>query len=74
MMESLALFREVVKNPVFEKTPIFLLLNKKDLFEQLIPKVPLTYCFPDYKGPPGEVMPAVDFIKAQYQKIMDEER
>eukprot|EP00618_Florenciella_parvula_P032277 CAMPEP_0119464418 /NCGR_PEP_ID=MMETSP1344-20130328/25_1 /TAXON_ID=236787 /ORGANISM="Florenciella parvula, Strain CCMP2471" /LENGTH=352 /DNA_ID=CAMNT_0007496627 /DNA_START=332 /DNA_END=1390 /DNA_ORIENTATION=+ len=73
MHESLALFREVVKNPIFKDTPIFLALNKKDLFEEMIVKTPLTVCFPEYEGEEGKAMPALDYIKAQYQKIMDEE-
>lgn len=36
MRESLELFTEVAGNPVFEKTPIFVFLNKKDLFEEMI--------------------------------------
>lgn len=36
MQESLALFTEVAGNPVFEKTPMFVFLNKKDLFEEMI--------------------------------------
>lgn len=35
MHEDLNLFEETVKNPLFEKTPIFLFLNKKDLFEAM---------------------------------------
>merc|ERR1712146_171508 len=33
MQESLNLFREVCSNPIFAKTPIYVYLNKKDLFE-----------------------------------------
>jgi len=72
MKESLALFAEVVKNPLFKNTPIFVFLNKKDLFEEMIPKYPLKNCFPEYEGPPGEVMPALDFIKSKYLQIMQE--
>eukprot|EP00606_Chrysophyceae_sp_TOSAG23-5_P000615 GSChrysophyteH2.ASY1.ANO1.406.1 assembled CDS len=41
MQESMRLFAEVVKNPAFKSTPIFIFLNKKDLFEELIVKHPL---------------------------------
>lgn len=44
-------------------TPIHVLLNKKDLFEEMIREVPLTACFPEYSGPPGEVTPAIRFIE-----------
>lgn len=36
MHESLNLFKEVAGNPIFEKTPMFVFLNKKDLFEDMI--------------------------------------
>ena len=72
MQESLNLFTEVVKNPLFKSTPIFVFLNKKDLFEEMIPKTPLKTCFPDYTGAPGEVRPALEFIEKRYKMIMQE--
>ena len=72
MHESLALFAEVAKNPIFKNTPIFVFLNKKDLFEEMIPKVPLTVCFPEYKGTPGDVREAISFIEGKYRAIMNE--
>ena len=72
MQESLNLFTEVVKNPLFRQTPIFVFLNKKDLFEEMIPKHPLKNCFPDYDGPSGEVQPALQFIEKKYRSIMEE--
>lgn len=51
MHEGLQLFEDVVGNPVFQDTPIFVFLNKKDLFEQMMKEdgVPLSRCFPDYR-------------------------
>jgi G-protein alpha subunit len=72
MQESLALFTEVVKNPLFRSTPIFVFLNKKDLFEEMIPKIPLKACFPDYTGPANEVRPALEYIEKRYKMIMQE--
>jgi hypothetical protein len=60
MQESLNLFAEVVKNPLFKSTPIFVFLNKKDLFEEMIPKFPLKNCFPDYDGPEGNLRCILD--------------
>ncbi|CAE7466559.1 gpaH [Symbiodinium microadriaticum] len=71
MQESLQLFEDIAKNPLFRDTPIFIFLNKKDLFENMIPKYPLSNCFPEYDGPPGKVRPAVEFIEKKYQDIMN---
>lgn len=50
MHEGLQLFEEVVQNPIFQHTPIFVFLNKKDLFEQMMEQgIPLSRCFPDYR-------------------------
>ena len=73
MHESLNLFREIVKNPIFKKIPIFVFLNKKDLFEEMIPKYPLSKCFPEFQGPPGDILSALEFIQQQYYTIMEEE-
>lgn len=72
MHESLQLFEDVAKNPIFKNTPIFVFLNKKDLFEEMIPKYPLTVCFPEYTGAPGDVREAISFIEEKYKKIMQE--
>lgn len=69
MREDLALFDEVTKNKIFAKTPIFVFLNKKDMFETMIRKTDLNVCFPEYTGG-CNVMPALDFIKAQFEAIM----
>jgi hypothetical protein len=54
---------------LFKDTPIFLFLNKKDLFEEMISEVSLRTCFPEYDGPDGEVAPAIDFIAEQFKSI-----
>lgn len=70
MHESITLFEDVVKNPIFKDTPMFLFLNKKDLFEVAIKKHPLTMCFPDYTGEDGEMAPALDFIKKKFEETL----
>lgn len=50
MQESLKLFDSICNNKWFTDTSIILFLNKKDLFEDKIPKSPLTICFPEYTG------------------------
>eukprot|EP01121_Diplochlamys_sp_Union-15-3_P000636 TRINITY_DN1053_c0_g2_i3.p1 TRINITY_DN1053_c0_g2~~TRINITY_DN1053_c0_g2_i3.p1 ORF type:complete len:293 (+),score=43.69 TRINITY_DN1053_c0_g2_i3:44-922(+) len=50
MHESLRLFKEICNSKWFVDTSMILFLNKKDLFEEKINKVPLTVCFKDYDG------------------------
>lgn len=71
MVESLALFADVVRTPAFRHTPIHVLLNKKDLFETMIKNKPLSKTFPDYTGPEGEMAPALEFIKDKYRKVVE---
>eukprot|EP01101_Sappina_pedata_P013359 TRINITY_DN9624_c0_g1_i1.p1 TRINITY_DN9624_c0_g1~~TRINITY_DN9624_c0_g1_i1.p1 ORF type:complete len:361 (-),score=96.74 TRINITY_DN9624_c0_g1_i1:7-1089(-) len=65
MHESLKLFEDIINNVWFMGTPIILFLNKKDLFEQKISKVPLTVCFPEYRGAES-AEPAMHYIREQY--------
>lgn len=51
MKESLLLFDEIVNSPWFRKTPVVLFLNKYDLFQEKIGRVPLKVCFANYTGP-----------------------
>lgn len=48
-------------------TPIHVLLNKTDLFEEMIREVPLSVCFPEYSGPPEQVLPAISFVEGNYR-------
>ncbi|EFA86001.1 G-protein subunit alpha 8 [Heterostelium album PN500] len=66
MQESLTLFGQICNNPIFADTPTFLMLNKKDLFEQMIQKTDLSKCFPEYRGGPDTKV-ALEFIKSQFQ-------
>lgn len=50
MIESMKLFDSICNSKWFVETSIILFLNKKDLFEEKIPRSPLTICFPEYTG------------------------
>jgi len=50
MHESLNLFKEICNLPCFQDSLMILFLNKKDLFEEKITRVPLSVCFPEYQG------------------------
>jgi len=53
MVETLVLFEEICNSPWFKETAVILFLNKRDMFEEKIKKVPLTVCpiFSNYNGP-----------------------
>lgn len=71
MSESLTVFEEIVKNPLFKTTPTYIFLNKKDLFQELIPSHPLSKFFPEYEGAVGTVA-ALEFIKQKFRGIVKE--
>jgi hypothetical protein len=76
MSETLKLFKDIANYKLFTDTAIVLFLNKYDLFERKIAKVPLTLCFPEYKGNllsmsshyvgPNAPKEASDFIKRKF--------
>lgn len=75
MHEGLQLFEEVVQNPIFQHTPIFVFLNKKDLFEQMMEQgIPLSRCFPDYRPAnnqdASDVHMAIEEIERRFQEVM----
>jgi len=67
MQEELELFQKVTHNKIFETTPIFLFLNKKDLFESMIQKVDMKSQFPDYDGGKN-LRPALDFVQRKFEE------
>ena len=50
MKESILLFDEICNSPWFRETAFILFLNKTDLFREKVTRVPLSICFPNYKG------------------------
>jgi hypothetical protein len=71
MHESLKLFEDVVKNPIFKNVPIFLFLNKKDLFEEYIKTKPLKKCFPEYDGPEQDMNSALNYIMKKFESVVE---
>jgi len=67
MEEELELFAKVTHNPIFADTPIFLFLNKKDLFETMIKEKDMVNVFPDYKGGLN-LESALTYITSAFQK------
>lgn len=69
MHESLRLFEEVSSSRWFKNTHIILFLNKLDLFEKKISRVPLQKLFPNYIGGDDKTK-ALEFIRARYSERM----
>jgi len=65
MHEALKLFKDICNSKWFAETAIILFLNKQDIFEQKISKVPLTVCFKDYTGP-NTAAAAGQYIEDQF--------
>jgi len=70
MHESLQLFKELCNTKWFQQTAFILFLNKKDIFEEKIKRVPLTVCFPDYNGP-QTFESASTFVKERFLELND---
>merc|ERR1712194_615160 len=60
-------FESVAKRDIFSHTPLFLFLNKKDLFEQQIKDGDLSTYFPQYRGGP-DVHAALEFVEGEFRK------
>jgi len=69
MHEELELFQEVTRKPVFKDTPLFLFLNKKDLFETMLGEKDLVEAFPDYNGGQN-VQTALHFIRDKFLAVL----
>ncbi|MES1909193.1 MAG: hypothetical protein MHM6MM_001975 [Cercozoa sp. M6MM] len=69
MHESLELFAKTASLEVFENTPIFLFLNKKDLFRGMIEHKNIDGCFPDYKGP-ADYESCIEHIQQAFSDAM----
>ncbi|XP_057957764.1 guanine nucleotide-binding protein alpha-1 subunit [Malania oleifera] len=74
IMETKELFDWVLKQPCFEKTSFMLFLNKFDIFEKKVLKVPLTVCewFKDYQPVSTgkqEIEHAYEFVKKKFEEL-----
>ncbi|XP_058108604.1 guanine nucleotide-binding protein alpha-1 subunit isoform X2 [Magnolia sinica] len=74
MMETKELFDWVLKQPCFEKTSFMLFLNKFDIFEKKVLKVPLNVCewFKDYQPSTSgkqEIEHAYEFVKKKFEEL-----
>jgi len=68
LMESIHVFDNITNNRYFQSSTMILFLNKKDLFEEKITRVPLSTCFPEYDGD-NSYDHACNFIKEQFMAV-----
>lgn len=66
MHESLGLFKEMCNLTWFKNTAMILFLNKRDLYEEKIKRVPLSLCFADYTGP-NDIDSTIKYIQLQFE-------
>ena len=66
--EAIKEFEKICNNPCFDETAMILFLNKKDLFEDKIPKVSLRVCFPEYNGSQG-YDECLEFIQRKFLEV-----
>ncbi len=75
MVEALNLFGSIVKNAYFEKTPIMLFLNKKDIFAEKIQHSDIgrVSFFNDYGGPPNDFDYGVLYFIQKFEEQLEGE-
>uniref|UniRef100_A0A6A7GB75 G-protein subunit alpha 8 n=1 Tax=Hirondellea gigas TaxID=1518452 RepID=A0A6A7GB75_9CRUS len=73
MVEALELFEEISKHHCFRETPVFLFLNKKDIFEQCLNEQDISCCFPEYDGE-KTTMAQMEFIHEQFRRKMPDKK
>ncbi|XP_049848769.1 G protein alpha i subunit-like [Schistocerca gregaria] len=72
MQESLTLFGQICNSKWFVDTSIILFLNKSDLFQEKIKKVPLTACFEDWDENNRDWKEAANFIANKFKRKRQE--
>lgn len=68
MHDSLKLFGEVCNSDWFRDATMILLLNKQDVFKEMITRINLNVCFDDYDGP-GGYEDGVKFISKKFLAV-----
>ncbi|GCF01029.1 guanine nucleotide-binding protein subunit alpha [Zygosaccharomyces mellis] len=63
MHESIMLFDALLNSKWFRDTPFILFLNKMDIFEEKVKKMPIRKFFPDYQGRVGNSEAGVKYFE-----------
>jgi GTPase SAR1 family protein len=65
--EALKLFDEICNSRWFKDTSLLLFLNKRDLFEDKIGRIPLKTFFPNYNGPAEDAGAAQEWLASTFK-------
>lgn len=68
LVDSLELFDSIINHPLFVKMDIILFLNKVDLLETELQRIPISTFVPAYDGP-NEVKPVTRMLKSMYNRL-----
>ena len=71
LKESLVLFEDLLSLTWFKRSPIFLVLSKKDLLIEKIESYPITKWWPEYEGSPDDPEEVLTFIKNKFLELAD---
>lgn len=74
MQESMKLFESICNIKWFSHASLMLFLNKTDIFKEKIKTVPLTTCFPEYKGVLDSYDETSNYIWLKFQALCKMER
>lgn len=72
MIDTLRLFADIVNSQFFVNSSVILFLNKKDLFEEKIKRIPLTVCFKKYKGD-NSFEATTNFLRRCFEKLKNDD-
>jgi guanine nucleotide-binding protein G(i) subunit alpha len=71
--EAVNVFKNISNSKYFIQSSMILFLNKKDLFEDKIKTVPLTVCFPEYKG--DQTFDACsEYMRDQFLSVIEDKK
>lgn len=68
--DSVKLLKEISNKKEFEKTALYVFMNKKDVFSRMIVEHPLTEKFTDYKGAADDSIASIDYLQAKYRAVL----
>jgi len=68
MQESLDLFKQVCGEQAFKDKPVFLIMNKKDLFEQQVQNSDIKKYFEDFAGKEDNMQSVLGFFREKFRK------